>query len=203
MHLRRFIEEVASRSSAPGGGSASAQIAALGVGLGAMVAKLTYGVRKFEAVDGHMRTIIPPLHRITQALIPLIDADADAFNDYVQAMRLPGETAEEKLIRHNAMQAGLKSAIRIPLTVMRLGDDAWEGLRKVAEFGNPASKSDVQVGARALEMGIWGAWQNVLINMTDIEDKAYKAETLEEAEQIAQRASKNCQSVLDILAQRQ
>ncbi len=74
MTLRGFIEEVASRSSAPGGGSVSAQLAAVGVGLGSMVAKLTYGVRKFEDLDGKMREIIPPLHRISQELIPLIDA---------------------------------------------------------------------------------------------------------------------------------
>jgi len=201
MSLRGFIEEVASRSSAPGGGSVSAQLAAVGVGLGSMVAKLTYGVRKFEAVDGKMREIIPPLHRISKDLIPLIDADTNAFVDYIQALRLPKETAEEKRLRHKAMQDGLKSAIQIPLTVMRLGDKAWDGLLKVSKYGNPASKSDVQVGARALETGIWGAWQNILINMTAIEDDSFKAKTLKEADQISQRARDNCAAVLDILAQ--
>jgi len=80
--LRQFIEEVTSRSSAPGGGSASAAIAAMGVGLGAMVAKLTLGVRKFEDLDAKMRKIVPPLHHAANALIPMIDADTDAFNDY-------------------------------------------------------------------------------------------------------------------------
>ena len=68
------------------------------------------------------------------------------------------------------MQDGLKTAIHVPLTTMRLGDSAWEALLEVARFGNPASKSDTQVGARSLETGIWGAYQNVLINMKDIED---------------------------------
>ncbi len=202
MSLRGFVEEVASRSSAPGGGSVSAQIAALGVGLGSMVAKLTYGVRKFEAVDGKMREIIPPLHRISKDLIPLIDADTNAFVDYIEALRLPKETVEEKRLRQQAMQEGLKSAIQIPLAVMRLGDEAWDGILKVSKYGNPASKSDVQVGARALETGIWGAWQNILINMTDIEDDSFKTEILKEAEQISQKARDNCAAVLDILEQR-
>ena len=202
MSLRGFIEEVASRSAAPGGGSVSAQLAAVGVGLGAMVAKLTYGVRKFEALDGRMREIIPPLHAITQQLIPLIDADTNAFADYMIALRLPRETEAQKRMRHEAMQAGLKTAIRIPLTTMRLGDSAWEAMRAVATYGNPSSKSDVQVGARTLETGIWGAWQNVRINMTTIEDEAYKAEILDEAQQIADRARDSCAEVLSILDQR-
>ena len=202
MSLRGFIQEVASRSSAPGGGSVSAQLAAVGVGLGAMVAKLTYGVRKFEALDDKMRAIIPPLHDITRQLIPLIDADTDAFADYMIALRLPRETEEEKQARREAMQAGLKTAIRIPLTTMRLGDSAWASMREVATHGNPSSKSDVQVGARALETGIWGAWQNVLINMMDIEDEAFKAEILDEAQAIADRARDKCAEVLAILEQR-
>ena len=202
MRLRRFIEEVASRSSAPGGGSVSAQLAAVGVGLGSMVAKLTYGVRKFEKLDAKMREIIPPLHRISKELIPLIDADTDAFVDYMTALRMPRQTADEKRKRQQAMQQGLKTAIRVPLTTMRLGDEAWPAMIEIARYGNPASRSDIQVGARALETGIWGAWQNVLINMTDIEDESFKAETLAAAEQIAQRARDNCAAVLDILEKR-
>jgi glutamate formiminotransferase/formiminotetrahydrofolate cyclodeaminase len=200
--LRSFIEEVASRSSAPGGGSVSAQLAAVGVGLGSMVAKLTYGVRKFEKLDAKMREIIPPLHRISRELIPLIDADTDAFVDYMAALRMPRQTAEEKNRRRRAMQEGLKTAIRIPLTTMRLGDEAWAAMIEIARNGNPASKSDIQVGARALETGIWGAWQNVLINMADIEDASFKAEILSEAAQIAQRACDSCAAVLDILEKR-
>ncbi len=202
MSLRGFIEEVASRSSAPGGGSVSAQLAAVGVGLGSMVAKLTYGVRKFEALDVKMRQIIPPLHRISKALIPLIDADTDAFSDYVRALRMSRQTTEEKKLRHRAMQAGLKTAIRIPLKTMRLGDEAWEAMIEIAKYGNPASNSDIQVGARALETGIWGAWQNVLINMSAVEDEAFKMKTLQEAEQISRRAKSNCAAVLGVLASR-
>ncbi len=94
--VRGFIEEVASRSSAPGGGSASAAIAAMGAGLGSMVAKLTLGVRKFEDLDAKMRQFAQPLHHAAKALIPMIDADTNAFNDYVEALRLPSDTKEEK-----------------------------------------------------------------------------------------------------------
>jgi glutamate formiminotransferase/formiminotetrahydrofolate cyclodeaminase len=82
---------------------------------------------------------------------------------------------------------------------MRLGDQAWDALCETARYGNPASKSDVQVGARALETGIWGALQNVYINMVDLTDAAFKAEILEEAEAIMARAKEKCSEVLEIL----
>jgi glutamate formiminotransferase / formiminotetrahydrofolate cyclodeaminase len=202
LSVRGFVEEVAARSAAPGGGSVSAQLAAVGVGLGSMVTKLTFGVRKFEHLDQKMRDIIPTLHGVTQKLIPMIDADTNAFNEYVDAMRLPNGTDDEKATRHAAMQAGLKSAIDIPLTTMRLGDSAWNCMIEAAKHVNYASKSDVQVGARALETGIWGAWQNVIINLPDIEDEAYKTEILKEADAIYQQAEKNCAEILDILEKR-
>ncbi len=199
MSLRAFIEEVASRSSAPGGGSVSAALAAMGAGLGAMVGKLTYGVRKFESVDAQMRKSIPPLHDAAARLIPMIDADTTAFNDYMEALRMPRSTDAERAERAECMQAGLKKAIDVPMTTMKLGDGAWDALRDVARYGNPASRSDVEVGARALETGIWGAYKNVMINLTDIEDQAFKTRITREAEAMVTRADQQCNAVLDIL----
>ncbi len=199
LSLRCFIEEVSARTSAPGGGSVSAALAATGIGLGSMVAKLTHGVRKFDHVQPQMKKIIPMLHTLTQRIIPLIDADTSAFNDFMEALRLPKTTEEEKKLRKQRMQDGLKTAIEIPLTTMRLGDSAWDAFLELARFGNPASKSDTQVGARSLETGIWGAYQNVLINMKDIEDESFRKTILAEAEQIVARAEEKCREVLAIL----
>ncbi len=201
MSLRDFIEEVGARSSAPGGGSVSAAVAAIGTALGSMVAKLTHGVRRFESVQPQMEAVIPSLHQLVQQLIPMIDADTSAFNEYMEGVRMPKNTEEEKRLRHDKMQAGLKSAIEIPLTTMRLGDRAWDSFLEVARFGNPASRSDTQVGARALEVGIWGAYQNVLINMVDIEDSQFKEKILHEAEILVRRAESKCKEVLTTLAE--
>jgi glutamate formiminotransferase/formiminotetrahydrofolate cyclodeaminase len=197
--LRGFIEEIAARTSAPGGGSASAAIAAIGAGLGCMVAQLTYGVRKFENVEGEMRKIIPVLNAATMNLIPMVDADTNAFNDYMDALRMPKNTDEEKAARIDAMQAGLKKAIEVPFKTMTLGDSAWDMMIEVAKFGNIASKSDVEVGARSLEVGIWGAYKNVLINMPGIKDEAFKKAKLAEAETVVNRAKAKCEEVLAIL----
>ncbi|EMS77894.1 glutamate formimidoyltransferase [Desulfotignum phosphitoxidans] len=199
MSVRGFIEEISARTSAPGGGSASAAMAAIGTGLGAMVAKLTQGVRKFEHKEAQMQAVIPILHDLTQSLIPMIDKDTSAFNEYMEGLRMPKSTDEEKAARKTKMQAGLKTAIQVPLNTMCLGDKAWDALITTAEHSNPASKSDVQVGAKALETGIWGAFQNVLINMADIEDEDFKAETLAQAQTMEQRSRRKCAQVLAIL----
>jgi glutamate formiminotransferase/formiminotetrahydrofolate cyclodeaminase len=199
---RGFIEEIAARTSAPGGGSASAAIAAIGVGLGTMVARLTQGVRKFEDVDDKLREIIPPLYNSTMKLIPMIDADTNAFNDYMAGIRMPKNTDEEKAARHEAMQNGLKKAIEVPLTTMRNGDEAWDYMIECAKYGNIASKSDVEVGARALEMGIWGAYKNVLINLPGIDDKDFCELKTTQAQEIVDRAKVKCEEVLKILDER-
>jgi glutamate formiminotransferase/formiminotetrahydrofolate cyclodeaminase len=197
--VRNFIEAIAARTSAPGGGSASAAVAATGAALGSMVAKLTHGVRKFDAVRSRMEEVIPKLHSVTGELIAMIDADTSAFNEYMEGLRMPRETEEQKAARKARMQAGLKTAIAVPLTTMRLADSLWDAMLVVARHGNPASRSDTQVGARSLETGIWGAYQNVLINMADIEDEAYRQATLAEADGIAARAKEKCDQVLAVL----
>ncbi|MGD9124086.1 MAG: glutamate formimidoyltransferase [Desulfarculaceae bacterium] len=202
LSVRGFVEEVAARSSAPGGGSVSALLAALGAGLGSMTAKLTYGVRKFEKHEAKMREIIPVLHSATRALIAMIDADTSAFNDYMEALRMPQGSKTEIQAREKAMQEGLKTAINAPLNTMRLADEAWDAMCKAARYVSIAFKSDVQVGARSLETGIWGAYQNVLINMADIQDAGYKKEVLEQAQALAQRAADKCAEVLGILDKR-
>jgi glutamate formiminotransferase/formiminotetrahydrofolate cyclodeaminase len=200
--LRTFIENIAARTSTPGGGSASAAMAAFGTALGEMASQLTYGVRKFESVDAQMRAIIPVLHDATQNLIPQIDADTSAFNEYMQGLRMPKETPSEEAARRAKMQSGLKTAIDVPLKTMRLADAAWDALCDTARYANPAAKSDLQVAARALETGIWGAYQNVCINMTGIEDRRFESEILATAEKIADRAVRKCAEVLKILDKR-
>jgi glutamate formiminotransferase/formiminotetrahydrofolate cyclodeaminase len=200
--LRQFVESVGARSSSPGGGAVSAAAAALGVALGAMAGKLTYGVRKFESVDREMRENIPTLHKAYKALIPMIDADSEAYSEFASALRMPKENPQQKEKRSEAMQKGLKKAIDIPLSTMRLADTAWDALSNIARFGNIASASDVEVGARALELGIWGAWRNVLINLKDIKDHAYKSAVLKEADEIAARAKNRCNEILQIIGKR-
>jgi glutamate formiminotransferase / formiminotetrahydrofolate cyclodeaminase len=200
--VRDFVRNVGARTSAPGGGSASALMAALGMALGTMVGWMTYGKRKFEEKDALMRRLIPPLHGAMEALIPLIDADTRAFAEYMAAMALPRETEEQAGQRRQAMEAGLKRAVDVPLAVLRAGDGCWDAMVEMARHGNIASRSDLEVGAAALEAGLWGAYRNVAINLPEISDEAFRAAAGAEAEAIAQRARQRREEVLTILAGR-
>ncbi len=200
--VRGFVELLGSRSPAPGGGSASALIAAVGVALGVMVGWMTYGKRKFQQKDAIMRRLIPPLHEATKALVPMIDRDTRAFDGYLAAVSMPQGTPAEKAARHQAMQQGLKAAVQVPLEMMRVADGCWSAMVELAEHGNPASRSDLEVGARALETGIWGASRNVAINLPEIEDEAFRTETRAEAGALATRAAAEYERVLEILERR-
>jgi glutamate formiminotransferase / formiminotetrahydrofolate cyclodeaminase len=202
MSVRGFVELLGSRTPAPGGGSASALIAAMGAALGAMVGWMTYGKRKFEAQDAAMRRLIPPLHEGMKGLLPLIDRDTRAFDAYLAAVGMPKDTPEEKAARHSAMQEGLKAAVQVPLEVMRTADRCWEAMTEMAAHGNPASRSDLEVGAKALEAGIWGAFRNVAINLPGIEDEPFRKATAEEAEALTARAALMRDKVLKALATR-
>ena len=200
--VQDFVRAVGARTSAPGGGSASALMAALGAALGTMVGWLTYGKRKFEDKDAVMRRLIPPLHQAMEALIPLVDADTRAFAEYMEARGLPTETEEQAARRRAAMEAGLKKAVEVPLTVLRLGDGCWDAMVEMARHGSIASRSDLEVGAKALEAGLWGAYRNVLINLPEITDEGFRKTAGSEAEAIAQRARQRLEDVLTILAGR-
>jgi glutamate formiminotransferase/formiminotetrahydrofolate cyclodeaminase len=190
MPVRSFVELVGARTSAPGGGSVSALAASLGAGLGAMMGWMSYGSKKFEHLDSKMRKNIPPLHYSMKELISMVDADTNAFNDYMLAMRLPKNTNEEKSLRNQKMQEGLKKTVEVPLKVMRIADSCWNCMKDLAKAGNISSASDLEVGAKCLETGIWGAFKNVRINLPSIEDEEYKTKVIKEGEEILDRAFK-------------
>lgn len=202
MTVRSFVELVGARTSAPGGGSVSALVASLGAALGAMMGWMSYGSKKFESLDADMRRLIPPLHQNMKMLIPMIDADTNAFNDYMTAMKLSKNTDEEKKIRNDKMQEGLKKAIDVPLGVMRIADSCWDSIVELAKLGNINSASDLAVGAKSLETGIWGAFKNVEINLPQIEDESYKKRVLSEGNGILSRAKEKLAEVENILAGR-
>jgi glutamate formiminotransferase / formiminotetrahydrofolate cyclodeaminase len=202
MSVRDFVELVGARTSAPGGGSVSALMASLGAGLGAMMGWMSYGSKKFEHLDAEMRKLIPPLDEAMKKLIPMIDADTNAFNDYMTAMKLPKNTDKEKQVRNENMQEGLKNAIDVPLSVMRIADLCWDSMTELAKVGNINSASDLAVGAKSLETGIWGAFKNVEINLPQIEDKKYKDAVLKEGNEILARAGKKLAEIEEILNKR-
>jgi glutamate formiminotransferase / formiminotetrahydrofolate cyclodeaminase len=200
--VRGFVEAVSARTAAPGGGSVSALMAALGAALGAMVGWLTYGRRKYEHLDARMRAALPPLVKIQEELLRGVDRDTDAFSDYMAAMALPKGTPEEAERRSAAMQEGLKNATLVPFQTMELADRAWDPLIEVARYGQYSSHSDVEVGAKALEAGLFGSHRNVLINLVDIDDDAFCRDLEQRADALLERGRQKLGELLEVTAAR-
>ncbi len=149
-----------------------------------------------------MREHVPPVYEAMQRLVPMIDADTQAFGDYMDALGMPKDTDDARAARHSAMQAGLQKAVEVPLRSMRIADECWDPMVTLAAHINIAMRSDLEVGARALETGIWGCCRNVLINLRDIEEDGFCERTRREAEALAERAARKAREVLEVLEER-
>ncbi|KAF7207117.1 formimidoyltransferase-cyclodeaminase [Nothobranchius furzeri] len=196
LSLQQFVQSVSARTAAPGGGSVSAAIAALGAALGAMVGQMTYGKRQFENLDGVMRRLIPPFHQAANELLQMVDADASAFSSYMAALKLPKSSSEEIERREAAMQEGLKQAVRIPLALAERVSVLWPTLKEIVTYGNISCKSDAQVAAKALETAVFGAYFNVTINLKDVTDESFKLATQRRVSELLQEAEAGLSHVL-------
>ncbi|XP_076579464.1 formimidoyltransferase-cyclodeaminase [Chaetodon auriga] len=202
LSLRQFVQNVGARTPAPGGGSVSAVIGALGAALGAMVGQMTYGKRQFESLDGVMRRLIPPFHQATNELLLMADADSSAFNSYMAALKMPKNTADEIKRRQAAMQEGLRLAVGVPLALAERISVLWPLLREMVVYGNVACKSDAQVAAKALETAVFGAYFNVVINLKDVTDEDFKKATQMRVSALLQEAKENAAAILHAAEER-
>nr|XP_044606979.1 formimidoyltransferase-cyclodeaminase isoform X3 [Equus asinus] len=201
--LRTFIREVGARTAAPGGGSVAAASAAMGAALASMAGLMTYGRRQFEHLDATMRRLIPPFHAASAELTTLVDADAHAFQACLEAMKLPKNTPEDRERRAAALQEGLRRAVAVPLALAETVASLWPVLQELALCGNLACRSDLQVAAKALETGVFGAYFNVLINLKDITDGAFKDQAHQRISSLLQEAKTQAALVLERLEARQ
>lgn len=188
MNLRAFANETASESVAPGGGSVSAYVGALGISLATMVANLSSHKRGWDDRWEEFSEWADRGQQIKDALLKLVDEDTRAFNAILSAFRLPKGNAEEQAARKEAIQAATKMAIEVPFRTMELALQSFEVIKAMAEHGNPNSSSDAGVGALCARAAVHGAYLNVKINTDDLEDKAYVEAILKKAAAMAKRS---------------
>jgi len=176
MNLREFCNETLSDSPAPGGGSVAALMGALGASLGGMVANLSAGKRSWDDKLEYFSNWAVKAQELKDELLALVDEDTAAFDKVMDAFALPKESAEEKAARAAAIEQATKYAAEVPLKVMETASKSYELLAEMAERGNPASVSDVGVGALATHGCIEGAALNVRINLAQLKHEKFKAE---------------------------
>ncbi|MDX2002129.1 MAG: glutamate formimidoyltransferase [Chitinophagales bacterium] len=188
MNLTKFADETASESPAPGGGSISAYVGALGVSLATMVANLSSHKVGWEEQWETFSEWAEKGQVLKNQLLKLVDADTQAFNAIMAAFQLPKESVEEKAARKAAIQKATLQAIEIPFTVMQKSLDAMQIIKAMAETGNPNSVTDAGVGALCARAAVLGAFLNVKINCASYDDKDYVSAKLQAGEQLATEA---------------
>ncbi len=173
MNLRSFMNETASESAAPGGGSVSAYMGALGTALGTMVANISSHKRGWDDRWKEFSDHAEKGKEIQNRLLDLVDEDTAAFNEILNAFSLPKITDDEKRIRLAAIEGATKYACLVPFRVMETAFSAFPLIKEMVSIGNPNSVTDAAVGALAVRSCIRGAFLNVKINASGLDDREF------------------------------
>lgn len=197
MTVYNFIDEVSSDSVAPGGGSVSALLGSLASALTAMVSNLTFSQKDFTEHRDLMETTALKTHDLKEELAELIDKDTEAFNMIIQARRLPKKTEEEKLKRSEAIESANKIAAEVPLRTCACAVKVLCQLDSIAPKINPNSISDAGVAALSAMAAVEGAFLNVLINLSEIQDDRFTTKTREEAEKMMSEAARLKEGIMN------
>lgn len=199
LKLNSFADETASESPAPGGGSISAYVGALGISLGAMVANLSASKKGWENRWEAFSQWADKGQQFKNALVNLVDEDTNAFNKIMDAFKLPKTTDEEKAVRKQAIQEATRYAIEVPFKVMELSLQSMEVIKAMADIGNPNSASDAGVGALCARTAVSGAYLNVRINAGSYDDKDYVNDVLQKGKEIEEQAVKLEKEILELV----
>ncbi len=199
MSCSAFADETASESPAPGGGSISAYMGALGISLATMVANLSSHKPGWDNRWEEFSIWAEKGQLLKDELIRLVDEDTNAFNKIMDAFGMPKGTDREKADRTQAIQDATKYAIEIPFKVMEMSFASFEIIKAMAETGNPNSVSDAGVGALAARSAVMGAFLNVKINASGLKDKAFVDNIIIRGNEIQNNAIKLENEILAIV----
>ncbi len=194
-----FALETASESPAPGGGSVSAYVGALGAALGCMVANLSSHKAGWDDKWRYFSDFAESAQQIVSELLYLVDEDTNAFNKIMDCFGMPKSTDQEKSARAEAMERATIYATEVPLRTMKVAFNAFEIIEAMAINGNQNSLSDAGVGALCIRTAIYGAHLNVKINASGIKDRATADRILSEAQEIINNTDKKEQEILSLM----
>ncbi|AEA20543.1 glutamate formimidoyltransferase [Prevotella denticola F0289] len=197
--VKEFADETSRESPAPGGGTISAYMGALGAALGTMVANLSSHKAGWDARWEEFSNWAEKGQAVQQELMLLVDEDTEAFNRIMAAFGLPKETEEEKAARSAAIQKATLFATEVPLHTMQASFKVFGLCRAMAEEGNPNSVSDAGVGVLAARAAVLGAGLNVKINASGLKDKATAERLIAEADTLIAKAKEAETEIMKIV----
>ena len=199
MRCKDFAYETASESPAPGGGSVSAYMGALGAALGTMVANLSSHKPGWDDRWKEFSDWAETGQDILGRLLRLVDEDTAAFNRIMEALGMPKGTDQEKAARAAALEAATLYATQVPLKTMKAASEVFPLVRAMALEGNPNSVSDAGVGALAARAAVLGAWLNVKINAASLNDRSAAQALVSEADALAAKAQEDEKEIMETI----
>jgi len=197
--LNAFLDELASSSPAPGGGSVAALSGALGAALTSMVCNLTIGKKKYADVEGDLKRVLEQSEQLRDQFTTLVDRDTLAFNKVMEAYALPKDTEPQKALRAAAVRGATKEATMVPLEVMKHCIDALALAQSVAAKGNANSVSDAGVSALMLHAALEGAALNVRINLSGLDDAEFVGWKEDEVQSLRSTSAMMLEEILSVV----
>ncbi|PKP55853.1 methenyltetrahydrofolate cyclohydrolase [Candidatus Atribacteria bacterium HGW-Atribacteria-1] len=200
--VSNFLDELASNSPTPGGGSVAALAGALGAALISMVGNLTVGKKKYEDVEEDIKKIISSSEKLHYELSQLIEEDVKVFNNFMATYKMPKETEDEKKVRAEKIQESLIKAAKVPLKVAYKCLDILSLSKEVAEKGNINVVSDAGVAVLMAEAALESAILNVKINLKMIRDEKVRTELSSSIKEILLKEKGQKEKVLEIVEEK-
>ncbi len=195
--IKNYLEQIESSSPTPGGGNVSAFTAAMACSLGIMVCNLTAGKKKYADVEGEILELKNILTEQREEFLLLAQKDNEAFNEVMNAIKLPKSTDKEISFRKSEIDRATVGAAMIPAKVIVLIRSALSVLEKIARKGNQNSVSDAGVAISLLNSAAQGAFLNVLINYTSMNDKSILTDTFNSSENLLKEINSICSNNLN------
>lgn len=192
---KHFLDELASASPAPGGGSVAALAGALGTALGSMVCRLTIGKKKYADMEAELTTCLEDTERLRDRLAMLVDEDTSAFNLVMSALAMSKETSDEKQKRAAALESATKEATMVPLSIMQCTKETAVVAMIIAQKGNINALSDAGVCALMLQASCRGAYYNVRINLAGLHDAGFVATIRQQADELLTSVDGMCRDI--------
>lgn len=196
--LEEFLDDLASSSPAPGGGSVSALLGALSSALTSFVCRLTENKKGYEDVKEEMEKVLEESESIRKRVTGLIDEDTNVFNDVMVALKMP----KEDVGRPKKLQEAMKKATEVPLKTMRECYKILELAKIIAEKGNVNSVSDAGMAALTASTGVLGGSLNAITNLKYIKDNEFVEKTTEEVTDLTRKASDLNKEIMRIVTQK-
>ena len=189
MSVRDFVSLLASDAPAPGGGSVAALNGVLSAALITMVCRLSVGRKEFDQYEDGLLSVLEKADRIGTELSELVDRDTEAFNQVMNAFKMPKTIGNEKTKRKAAIQDAFRVATEIPLEVARHCSSLLELSMNLFQKSNPNTVSDLGVAAHCAYSGFMGALMNVNINIPSVKDEGYTSKIITEVNEMRKRAN--------------